>query len=165
MTLTFHEALWLLPGALPVAIWIAWSDLKFMKITNRATLVMAAVFLVFGFIALPVDQWLWRLVQLAIVLLIGFGANMLRLIGGGDAKYAAAIAAYVAPEDIKFVLILFAAMLVAALISHRIFRAIPFIRSRTQDWLSWHAGKDFPMGLALSGTLIAYLFIGLMNAG
>jgi len=154
--------LWLFIPALPVALWVAWSDLKDMKITNKAVLVMVCVFLVFGLLALPFEDYLWRLLHLVVVLVIGFVANALRLVGGGDAKYAAAIAPFFAFEDIRFVLILFAAMLLSAFVTHRLFGRIGFIRSMTSGWKSWDVGKDFPMGLALSGTLILYLIIKLL---
>lgn len=83
------------------------------------------------------------------------------MIGGGDAKYAAAIAPFFAFEDARAVMLLFAAMLLAAFITHRVFRSISAIRRWTENWESWHAGNDFPMGLALSGTLIAYLVLGI----
>ncbi|NOX40624.1 MAG: hypothetical protein GXP05_08960 [Alphaproteobacteria bacterium] len=162
MDITTQQAIWLLPPALPVALWIAYSDLKFMKITNKAVLILVGVFVVFGLIALPLETWLWRLSHLLIVLAIGFVASSLGLVGGGDAKYAAAIAPFVAFSDLRMVLILFAVMLLSALVVHKIAARIPAIRSRTPDWKSWSAGKDFPMGLALSGTLITYLFAGLL---
>ncbi len=162
MDITAQQAIWLLPPALPVALWIAYSDLKFMKITNRAVLILAGVFVVFGLIALPFETWLWRLLHLVVVLAIGFVASNLGLVGGGDAKYAAAIAPFVAFSDLRIVLILFAIMLLSALIIHKIAARIPAIRSQTPDWKSWSAGKDFPMGLALSGTLITYLVAGLL---
>ncbi len=159
MELSSQAALWFLVPSLPVALWIAWSDLKFMKITNRAVLVMAAVFVVFGLIALPLSVWAWQLVQMVVVLVLGILVHALRLVGGGDAKYAAAIAPFVAFPDLRDVLLLFAAMVLSALFFHRLFSRIPAVRRLTADWKSWDAGKDFPMGLALSGTLITYLLL------
>lgn len=161
MEITASQALWLLPPALPVALWVAWSDLKYMKITNNAAMVMALVFLVFGLFAFPFETYLWRLLHLVVVLAIGFVANALRLVGGGDAKYAAAIAPFFAFADTRAVLLLFAAMLLAAFVTHRAFSRIGPIRRLTQSWASWTAGNKFPMGLALSGTLIVYLASGL----
>ena len=160
MELTASQALWFLPPVLPIALWIAFSDLKYMKITNRAVLCLIAVFFVAGAIALPLDTYLWRWLHFVVILVIGFGANALRLIGGGDAKYAAAMAPFVAFGDFRLVLILFVAMLIAALITHRTFKAIGPIRRMTSNWASWNSGSDFPMGLALSGTLILYLALG-----
>ena len=58
--------------------------------------------------------------------------------------------------DIRFVMALFAACLLGAFVSHRGLRMVGPFRAATADWLSW-THKDFPMGLALSGTLVFYL--------
>jgi prepilin peptidase CpaA len=157
MHITASEAAWLLIPALPMALWIAWSDLSSMRIANKSVLILGVGFLVTGLIALPLDVYLWRLAQLAVVLAIGFVLNAAGLVGGGDAKYAAAMAPFFAREDGFLVMQLFAAMLLAAFVTHRVLRRIPAVRRATADWKSWDAGRDFPMGLALSGTLIVYL--------
>lgn len=162
--MTTHQAAWLVVPALPVALWIAFSDLRDMRITNRAVLAMALVFAVAGFFALPFSAWLWQLGQMAIALALGFVAHGLRMMGGGDAKYAAAIAGFVLPGDILRVLVIFATMLLAAFTVHRVFRALPPVRRLTPGWKSWESGSLFPMGLALSGTLIAYL-VGALFTG
>jgi prepilin peptidase CpaA len=149
-------ALWLLLPALPVAIWVAWSDMKFMRIPNAAVLALVLGFLVVGPIALPLADWGWRWTHLAVVLGIGFVAASLGLVGAGDAKFAAAMAPYVALADARFVLALFAATLLAAFAAHRGLRAVPAFRRATADWASWTNAK-FPMGLALAGTLLLYL--------
>lgn len=115
--------------------------------------------LIFGFIALPFEVYLWRLVSLCVVLVIGFITNALRLIGGGDAKFAAAIAPFFAASDIREILFLFSATMLAAFVTHRLFAKIGVIRAQTTDWVSWQAGNKFPMGFPLSGTLIFYLAI------
>ena len=162
MTLTFAQALWFLPFALPISIWVAWSDLKFMKISNKAVYALLAVFLVVGLIALPLADYPWRLLHIVVVLVVGFVLNMLGMVGAGDAKFAAVMAPFVPLADARAVLILFAAVLLAAFVTHRVFRALPGFRARTGDWKSWGA-KDFPMGLALGGTLAFYLLIGVFN--
>jgi len=164
MEMTTQQVLWLLLPALPVALWVAWSDLKYMKITNRAVMVMGGIFLVSGLIALPLDVYGWRLINLVVVLAAGFVANALRLVGGGDAKYAAAIAPYFASAELGRIMILFAVMLLAALVVHRTARRIAWLRNLTPDWKSWQAGKDFPMGLALSATLVVYLALPLIGS-
>lgn len=159
MALTSLAALWFLPFALPIGIWVAWSDMKFMKIPNKAVIALTVVFLVIGLVALPLHDYLWRWLHLIIVLLVGFILNMLRAIGAGDAKFAAAMAPFVALGDLGLLLFLFAAVLLAAVLTHRLFKRSEAFRAKTPDWLSWsHA--DFPMGLALSGTLIFYLAAG-----
>ena len=42
-------ALWFLPFALPICLWVMWSDLKAMKIPNMAVMALVAVFVIVGF--------------------------------------------------------------------------------------------------------------------
>ncbi len=156
MTLT--QALSFLPFALPIAIWVSWSDMKFMKIPNNAVLALAAVWLIVGFLVMPLQAWAWGWALLAIVLVVGFLANMISLLGAGDAKFAAAMAPFFVLSDIRTTLALFAACLLAAFVLHRVARRIPALKPMTTGWVSW-TNKDFPMGLALSGTLVFHLAI------
>jgi prepilin peptidase CpaA len=50
---TAATALWFLPFVLPIAIWVSWSDMKFMKIPNRSVVSLVAVFFAVGLVALP----------------------------------------------------------------------------------------------------------------
>lgn len=161
-----NAALALLPFATAIAIWVSWSDMKFMKIPNKAGLAMLAVWLVVGlalvlFSLLPLKLWLWGWALGACVLVAGFILNAAGAVGAGDAKFAAAMAPVFIHADVRFVLGLFAACLLGAFAAHRLVRLIPSFRTATADWLSW-THKDFPMGLALSGTLIFYLLAALL---
>lgn len=158
MTAPALSALWFLPLALPVSLWIAWTDMKFMKIPNVAVLVLAGGFLVLGPLALPLDAFGMRLLQGLAMLAIGFVASTLRAMGAGDAKFLAAMAPYIAPGDISAALMLFATVLLAAVATHRLARRLPPLRRATPDWQSW-TRRDFPMGLALGGTLSIYLLL------
>lgn len=149
-------ALWFLPFVLPIAVWVAWSDMKFMKIPNRAVLALVAVFSLVGLLVLPLDAWAWRWAHLGVVLAIGFVISTLGMVGAGDAKFAAAMAPFVAlPETGQF-FYLFAAVLLAAFLTHRLMRRVPAVRRRLADWESWER-HDFPMGFALAGALVFYL--------
>lgn len=143
---------------LPICIWVAWSDMARMKIPNLAVLALVAVYALLGPAVLPLDVWAWRWLHLALVLVTGFVLNLGGALGAGDAKFAAAAAPFVAPEDGATVMMLFAAVLLAAFATHRAARRVPAIRQSSGHWESWHR-KDFPMGLALGGTLIFYLLI------
>ena len=154
-------ALWLLPFCLPIAIWVAWSDMKFMKIPNKAVMTMAAVWAVVGFFAFPLVQYGWGWALLGIVLAIGFVSSALGLVGAGDAKFAAAMAPYFAGSSAPMVMTLFAGCLLAAFVAHRLMRMVPAFRAATPDWQSW-THRKFPMGLALSGTLCFYFLLGLL---
>lgn len=148
----------LLIAVLPVSAWVCWSDLKTMKIPNRAVLLTAAIWLVVGFLVVPFEPWAWRWLNLAVVLVIGIVLNAVANVGAGDAKFAAAAAPFFRVGDAVWVMPLFAAFLLGAFAAHRLLRAIPAVRAAAPDWVSWKRA-DFPMGLALAGTFVAYLAI------
>ncbi|MEX5729641.1 prepilin peptidase CpaA [Rhodovulum iodosum] len=156
MNIPASAAILFLPFVTPVALWVAWSDMKAMRIANRAVLVLVAIYAVVGPFALPLEAWAWGWAHLALVLAIGFVLNMGGLVGGGDAKFAAAMAPFIAAADARLMLVLFAAVLLAAFLTHRTARATPAIRGLVPEWESWQR-RDFPMGLALGGALIFYL--------
>ena len=161
MSLTFSEAAWFLPFVVPICIWVAWSDLREMRIPNVAVLALAGVFLIGGLLLLPFDTYLWRLAQLGGVLLVGFVVSSLGLVGAGDAKFAAAMAPFIAAGDALFFLMLFSLVLIGSWLTHRGASRVPAVRRATPDWVSWDRGKLFPMGVALAGALAIYLVLGL----
>jgi len=151
-----HSAMVFLVLVSPICAWVAWSDLKTMKIPNTAVLSLMAVFAIAGPLLLPLDVWAWRWVHFVVVLAIGFVLNMVAHFGAGDAKFGAAMAPFFATAHISFAVMLLAAFLLGAFVAHRILRAIPAVRAMAPDWVSW-TRPDFPLGLALVGTLWAYL--------
>jgi prepilin peptidase CpaA len=130
-----------------------------MKITNVAVVALFAVFVIIGLIALPFDEYIWRFAHLAVILLVGFICTTLGLLGAGDAKFAAAMAPFVALGDAANMLYLLSASAIVTIILHRLLQRSTFIRSRTTGWKSWD-NKDFPMGMALGTALVAYLALG-----
>lgn len=167
LALTGTEALWFLPLVLPICLWVAWSDLRAMRIPNTAVLALAGVFLAVGLVLVlglgvwTFDVYVWRLCVLAIVLVIGFIITSLGMVGAGDAKFAAAMAPFVAPGDGLMFVMLFSLVLIASWIAHRAAGRMPLVRRATTGWTSWDQGKLFPMGVALAGTLAIYLGMGL----
>ena len=159
MAIDAVTAMLFLPFALPIGIWVAWNDMKFMKIPNKAVYALFGVFVIVGLVALPFEDYLWRYLHMIVVLVIGFFANMARAMGAGDAKFLAAMAPMLDLGDLQILLILFSGVLLAAFLTHRIFRMVPAMRRAFPDWESWDRG-DFPMGLALGGVLILYLTMG-----
>ena len=157
---TAQSALWFLPFVTPIALWVAWSDMATMKIPNKAVGALLLVFLLIGLIALPLAVWKWRLLHFVVVLVVGFVASSLGMLGAGDAKFAAAMAPFIALGDISFFLYLLAPTVIAAFIIHRLVRRMEWVRRRFADWQSWEH-KDFPMGLALGPALVFYLLAGL----
>lgn len=159
MAISATTALIFLPFVLPVCLWAAWSDMAAMKIPNLSVLALVGLFVVLAPFALPLEVVPWRLLQLIGVLVIGFLLNLAGLIGAGDAKFAAGMALYVDPGDVGPFCYLFAAVILAAFVTHRTARAVPAIRRAAPRWESWERA-DFPMGLALGGTLALYLIFG-----
>ncbi|WP_342775019.1 prepilin peptidase [Litoreibacter halocynthiae] len=137
-------------------MWVAWSDLARMKIPNKAVLALLAVFVVVGLLTLPLEVYLWRYAHFAIILAIGFLMTITGLVGAGDAKFAAAMAPFVAVIDGTFVAAIFAVTTIVAFILHRLARISP-LRKLAPNWESWERTRDFPMGLPLAVTLIVYL--------
>jgi prepilin peptidase CpaA len=144
--------------ALPIAFWVAWNDMAHMKIPNLAVLALLLAYAVIGPFVLPLADYGWRWGHFALILVLGFAMNMAGMIGAGDAKFAAAMAPYVAAADAAPMLYLFAAVLLAAFVSHRALRALPAFRNAVPHWKSWER-SDFPMGLALGGALGLYLVL------
>lgn len=147
----------------PVCIWVALSDMREMRIPNRAVLTLVAAFALAGLVLLPLDAYLWRWAQLAIVLVAGIALNAARALGAGDAKFAAAAALYIAPQDYRDIMLLFAACLLAGYIVHRAIKHSP-LRRLVPDWKSWSTGQRFPMGFPLASALVIYLSLDLYRA-
>jgi prepilin peptidase CpaA len=156
MALSAQAALWFLPFVAPIAVWVAWSDMKWMKIHNYAVLALAAVYLVIGPLALPLETWAWGWASLGLVLVVGFVLNMVGLLGAGDAKFAAAMAPFVALGDLSSFLMLLASVIMVSFIAHRLARRSSAIVGMAPAWESWHR-REFPLGLALGPSLLFYL--------
>lgn len=159
MALSATAALWFLPFALPICFHVCFTDLREMRITNQAVLALATVFVLVGLIALPLPVYGLRLAQMVAVLVIGIALNAGGTIGAGDAKFAAAAAPFIAPGDLRLLLALFAANLLAAFVTHRLVKYTA-LRRIAPGWESWNMGWKFPMGLSLGGTLALYLMLG-----
>ncbi len=157
METTSTTAAWFLPFVTPIALYVAWSDLAHMKITNKAVLALLVVFAAVGLIALPFTDYLWRYSHFAVVLAVGFVLNALRLMGGGDAKFGAAMAPFIALGDWFIFWWVLAGTTMAAYIVHRIVMNSS-IKNMVPDWESWQS-KKFPLGFALGPTLIIYLML------
>lgn len=146
--------------AIPLSLYTCWSDLRGMRIPNGTVLLLAGAFVILGPFLMPFETYLWRLAQLGVMLVLGILANAGGLVGAGDAKFVAAAAPYIAVGDLRFVLALFTANLLAAFATHRLAKHSG-LRRLAPDWESWSRGRDFPMGLALGGTLSLYLLLGI----
>jgi len=162
LDLTRSEAWLFLPFVLPICLWVIWSDLSTMKITNRANLALLAVFVLLGLLVIPLEGYLWRLAQFAIMLGAGILANMVGLMGAGDSKFLAVAAPFIVPGDYGMVLMLLMGVTFFAVLTHRLAKHSP-LRQLAPHWESWHREGKFPFGLALGSTLACYLAMGALQ--
>ncbi len=159
MHISATAATWFAPLILPVCLWVAWSDLRYMKIPNKAVWVMVIIYVAVGLVVLPLDTFGWRLVHLVVVLLAGMVLNAVGMVGAGDAKFAAAAAPFIAIGDLQLVLMILAGMMISGYTIHRIAKHTA-LRRLAPHWESWTREGKYPMGLSLGGALGAYLALG-----
>ncbi|MDJ0637546.1 MAG: prepilin peptidase [Paracoccaceae bacterium] len=162
MSIDWTTAAWFLPFVLPITVWVAWSDMATMKIPNKAVLALLAVFIVVGLVALPFNDYVWRYLHFGVVIVIGFIMASVGMMGAGDAKYGAAMAPFIALQDLGVFLVLLGATTIAAFALHRTARRSDAVRARYPNWESW-TRREFPMGFALAPALFFYLLIGLLS--
>ena len=163
MTVEAQAAAWFLPFVIPLCLITAYTDLRWMKITNKTVTALIAVFAVGGAILLPFDEYLWRWVHLLVVLAAGIALNIGGALGAGDAKFMAAAAPYIMLSDLSLIFWLLAATSLSGFVAHRLVRATP-LKALAPDWESWHVGNRFPMGYPLGGALAAYLILKSLGA-
>lgn len=159
MSITVYAAVWFLPFVLPLCLYAAYTDLASMRITNPTVLALGAVFLIIGPIVLPFETYLWHLLAMVITLVIGIFLNAVGAMGAGDAKFIAAGVPFIALGDLRLMMALFMATLLAAAVTHRAVKYTP-LRKLAPDWTSWNQTQKFPMGLALGPALAIYLILG-----
>jgi prepilin peptidase CpaA len=147
----------LFPGLMAFA---ASSDLLTMTVSNRIALALAAGFLALALICdLPPLAMVWHLAAGLLVLAAGFVLFARGLVGGGDAKLAAATALWLGFErlfDYAIVGALLGGILTVGLL---VFRFMPL-----PDWLARHdcvarlhrcdAGVPYGIALAAAALLI-----------
>ena len=162
-------ALWVAVAAMtPLMVLTAWSDLKELKIPNQLVLGVLGTFLITGLWGLPLDVFAWRLGQGIVVLGIGFALFQLGVIGGGDAKMAAALAPFVVPRDLALVLVIYAVVTIAMLMVLRM--AMHVFRHRETGWAAVDQQRGparrrvFPMGLIFGVTIAIYLGLHSISA-
>lgn len=155
-----QAAAWFLPAVVPIALFVAWYDLRWMKILNKANVALLLAYAVLGPVALPLDDYLWRYLHLVVALPVGIALNAGRILGAGDAKFIAVAAPFVAYSDLGLVAMILAVCMLACLGAHRIAARTP-LRRLAPNWKSWSEQDRFPMGFPLGVTLIAYLVLAL----
>lgn len=167
VVLTASQAWIFLPICLPIALWAIYTDLAELKIKNVAVMALFAGFVVLGLFALPLPEYAWRFSHFAVVLLIGFVLSSIGILGAGDAKFAAAMAPFIALPDAMLVLGIVTMSALAFMIVHQFAKRIPAVTAATPNWASWDTGRRsirkqaFPYGVGISTGLIVYMILGI----
>ncbi len=156
------QAMVFLPFVLPICFYVAFTDLREMRITNQAVVTLAVIYLLLGPFLMPLPDYGWGFVRLIVALLIGIVLNAGGAMGAGDAKFIAAAAPFIHTGDVEILIKLLAAVLLAAVVTHRLAKYTP-LKRLAPHWTSWSKKRDFPMGLALGVTLAFYLILGAVH--
>ncbi|NVO57322.1 prepilin peptidase [Rhodobacteraceae bacterium B1Z28] len=176
MNIPADAAAWFLPFVLPICFYVAFTDMREMRIKNHAVMTLALVFVVVGLIALPpwstgtisgnlgpfavaLPIYVWQLLHIVIVLIVGIVLNAAGTMGAGDAKFLAAASPFVWFADLMLLAAILTASILGAVATHRLAKHSR-LRTIAPHWESWDRGKQFPMGLALAGALAMYLILG-----
>lgn len=176
MHIPADAAMWFLPFVLPICFYTAFTDMREMRIKNHAVMALAIVFVVVGLFVLPpwstgaisgklgpfpvaLPVYVWQLLHIVAVLILGIILNAGGAMGAGDAKFLAAASPFVWFGDFLVMMAILTSCLLGAVATHRIAKHTP-LRSVAPHWDSWDRGKKFPMGLALAGALAMYLILG-----
>ncbi len=176
MTIPALAAGWFLPFVLPICFYVAYTDMRDMLIKNHAVIALALVFVVVGLFVLPpwstdwtvgrvgpftvsLPPYLWQLLHIVVVLVIGILLNAAGVMGAGDAKFLASASAFVWAGDYMAMAMILMSTTLAAFVTHRLAKNTA-LRAIAPDWESWNRPKQFPMGFSLGGSLAIYLILG-----
>lgn len=151
-------------ATLPFCVLCAAFDLTRMKIPNWIVLGLFASFLLLGPFALDLPDFGVRLLQTAVVLTIGYVLSTFLGIGGGDGKFAAASAAFIAAGDYGVIMMSLGVMSLLAVALHRALGRIAALQPVTRGWESYRDVSKFPFGLPLAATLVFYQVLQIVNA-
>ncbi|MBY8976337.1 prepilin peptidase [Rhodobacteraceae bacterium NNCM2] len=146
---------------IPLMLVASWYDLKYLLIPNWLVLCVFAVFLVTGLWGLPFEIYLWRLLNGAVVLAVGFAIFAVGKgkVGGGDMKLIAALVPFIVPEDTAYILLVMSVLALFGLMLHRMIYAMR--RGKKLGWEALDQKIYFPVGLLIGITMCIYL-VGLV---
>lgn len=129
-----------------------------MKILNTTNIGLFLCFVVLGPFLFPLEQYGLRLSQGAVMLIAGIILTTAGMMGGGDSKFIAAMAPYIALQDALGFLFLLSALSLITVALHRGIGAIKPMQASLAGWKSWGAErKKFPFGVTLGSALFVYL--------
>ena len=140
--------------ALPLLLWIAWTDFRYMRIRNTAVMAAVALFVV----TLPMTglaEGAWRLLAALLVFLVAFGMFAARMLGGGDVKMGAALMLFVPSGTYSLFAMMFSLAMMLGIAVILSLRAVPALRRSGP--VSLRATGTFPLGIAFGGAALLHL--------
>ncbi|WP_425099241.1 prepilin peptidase [Tropicibacter sp. S64] len=156
----------------PICVLTFYVDMRTKKITNVTVWALFLTFVAIGLATMPFIDFAWRFAHYAVVFAYGLLLWFFRQIGAGDVKFAAVLAMFIHPGDIRLMLFVAAAAMLAATITVLLVRWTPLHRL-APDWKTWKGasvdteksvgkGNRFtiPMGTGFALMLSTYLIMG-----
>ncbi|MDW4550600.1 prepilin peptidase [Defluviimonas sp. D31] len=139
----------------PLLVWMAYGDLRFLRIPNLLCIAMVAVFAVAVLVAPPPDL-VARLVVAGAIFGLGFVTFCLGLFGGGDVKALSALMLFVPAATLPLFCMVFSASMMIGIAFVLGLRAIP--ATGALDWASMERSRKFPMGVSIAMAGMAHPF-------
>ncbi|AZV78010.1 hypothetical protein EBB79_08970 [Parasedimentitalea marina] len=150
MTATWASFAGLLVAA-PLLVWMAWQDLRELKISNRNVLLILAIF-VLAAPMLDLPEILSRLLAFCLVFAIGLVLFATRIIAGGDVKMLSVVTLLIPSDTVQsFALYLSATLLCMVVILAALQRSQNGLKNR------WAALQQIGFPMAPSISLAALL--------
>lgn len=128
---------------------VALADLRDMRIPDRLSATIVAVFAVSLLWQLPGDLGA-RLLVAGAVFAVGFAGFCLRLVGGGDVKALAALMLFVPFRMLPLFALIFSASIVLGILLILGMRRLPVAAGF--DWQSMRRPGTLPMGIAIAAS-------------
>lgn len=147
----------------PLLVAVALSDLRTLRIPNSYCLAAIALFAASAVAGLAPD-YAFRIAVAAAVLILGFAAYCLKLFGGGDVKFMAALLLFVPVDSLQLYALVFSVAMLAGIAAFLSLKRLP--AAAALNWRSMAPGRQLPMGvpIALSGLLHPFAVMQLSGA-
>lgn len=140
----------------PLLVFVAFFDMRLMRIPNWISLVGLLIFAL-TIPLLPASEVLARMGMAAVVFILGVGAFMMRWFGGGDIKILSVLFLFIPSGTLSLYGLGFSVSMLAGIAFILAMRSMPW--PANTEWVSLREHGTFPMGIsiALSGIMHPYL--------
>lgn len=133
--------------ALPILGAMAVYDLREMRIPNKISLALVALFVILVPWSMPMAETLTRVAAAGVVFLLGFLGFGLRVIGGGDVKALSALMLLVPLKALSLFMLAFAVTLVLGVVA--VLGTRRLVAGKEASWAFLQTDR-FPMGISIA---------------